>query len=469
MLTVEKVDVVVIGMGPGGEEVAGRLAESGLRVIGVEDALVGGECPYWGCIPSKMMIRASNLLAEARRVNSLAGTVSVEPDWSVVAARIRDEATDNWDDQVAVERFEAKGGTLIRGRGSLESPGVVVVGEQRFRASRAIVFATGAHPQIPAINGLDHAPHWTNHQAIATEVLPESIIVLGGGAIGVELAQVFARFGSKVTVIEGETGLLMRDEPEAGKVLEEVFRAEGLEVITGVTVVSVTHENDRFTVTLENGKSVESERLLVATGRVVDLTPLGVSVLGIDPSTHDLRVDHDMRVLDSEGKVCFGVWAVGDVTGKAPFTHMSMHQARIAIASILNLAHESAEYHAVPHVTFTDPEVAAVGLSEKSARETGIKVATGMAQVSTSARGFIHKSGNEGFIKLVADESAGILVGATSVGPHGGEVLGMLTLAVHERTPIGRLRSMIYAYPTFHRGIEDALVDLEKNIAKSHP
>ena len=223
MLKPENVDVVVIGMGPGGEEVASRLAESGLKVIGVEDALVGGECPYWGCIPSKMMIRAGNLLAEARRVNGLAGSASIEPDWSVVAARIRSEATDNWDDQVAVDRFEAKGGTLVRGRGAMESPGVIVVGERRFQAARAIVFATGAHPQIPPIDGLAHVPHWTNHQAIATEVLPESLIVLGGGAIGVELAQVFARFGSIVTVVEGGPGLLLRDEPEAGKVLEEVF------------------------------------------------------------------------------------------------------------------------------------------------------------------------------------------------------------------------------------------------------
>ena len=174
-----------------------------------------------------------------------------------------------------------------------------------------------------------------------------------------------------------------------------------------------------------------------------------------------------MRVLNAEGKVCDGVWAVGDVTGIAPFTHMSMYQARIATASILNAAHEQAEYHAVPHVTFTDPEVGAVGLTESAARESGISVVTGMAKVASSARGFIHSTGNEGFIKLVADETRGILVGATSVGPHGGEVLGMLTLAVHERTPIARLRSMIYAYPTFHRGIEDALRDLETNIAKS--
>ena len=179
MVTPEHVDVVVVGMGPGGEEVASRLAESGLMVIGVEDALVGGECPYWGCIPSKMMIRAANSLAEARRVNGLAGTATVEPDWSVVAARIRNEATDDWDDQVAVDRFESKGGTLVRGRGSIESPGVVVVGERRFKAARAIVFATGAHPQIPPIDGLDGVPYWTNHQAIAAEVLPHSIIVLG--------------------------------------------------------------------------------------------------------------------------------------------------------------------------------------------------------------------------------------------------------------------------------------------------
>ncbi len=463
----ENVDVVVIGMGPGGEEVATRLAESGLKVIGVEDALVGGECPYWGCIPSKMMIRAANLLAEARRIIGLAGMATIEPQWSDVATRIRKEATDNWDDQVAVDRFASKGGTLVRGRGSIESPGVVVVGERRFAVARAVVFATGAHPQIPPIDGLDHVPHWTNHQAVATEVLPESIIVLGGGAIGVELAQVFARFGSQVTIIEGGSGLLLRDEPEAGKVIEEVFRREGIAVMIGVMAKSVSHEGGFFTVTLEDGREVTAERLLVATGRSVDLTPLGVDTLGVNPNAHELAVDSEMRVLDAEGNVCDGVWAVGDVTGKAPFTHMSMYQARIAIASILNNPHQEAEYHAVPHVTFTDPEVGAVGLTEREARERGIAVATGAAQVSSSARGFIHSSGNDGFMKLVADESLGILVGATSVGPQGGEVLGLLTLAVHERIPVARLRSMIYAYPTFHRGIEDALRDLETNMAKS--
>jgi pyruvate/2-oxoglutarate dehydrogenase complex dihydrolipoamide dehydrogenase (E3) component len=468
MLEIEEVDVVVIGMGPGGEEVASRLAESGLRVIGIEDALVGGECPFWGCIPSKMMIRAANVVAETRRVNGLAGSATVDPDWAIVAARIRAAATDDWDDKVAVDRFEAKGGTLIRGRGSIESPGVVAVGELRFRASRAVVFNTGAHPQIPSIEGLDHVPYWTNHQAIAAEVLPESMIVLGGGAIGVELAQVFHRFGTIVIVVEGGPGLLSRDEPEAGEVIEEVFRSEGITVMTATKVLAVSHDNDRFTLTLDGKRIVEAERLLVATGRSVDLLPLGVHVLGINPHAKELAVDGDMRVLNAEANVCKGVWAVGDVTGKAPFTHMSMYQARIAIASILGAPHEQAEYHAVPHVTFTDPEVGAVGLTEISAREIGIPVVVGRAKVSASARGFIHHSGNAGFIKLIADESLGILVGATSVGPHGGEVLGLLTLAVHERTPLARLRSMIYAYPTFHRGIEDALRDLETNIARAH-
>ncbi len=441
-------------MGPGGEEVAGKLAEAGLQVVGIEAALVGGECPYWGCIPSKMMIRASDLLAEARRVPGMSGHSIVRPSWTPVAERIRDEATDDWDDIVAVQRFERKGGRFIRGRGHLVAPDTIAVGDQLFQATKAVVIATGTSPAIPPIPGLKNTPFWTNHQAIEATQLPHSIIVLGGGAIGAELAQVYTRFGVIVTIVEAAVRLLPLEEPEAGEVLEKVFPNEGITVITGTSAVRVDFEDAQFQVHLADGRLVRTERLLVATGRRVDLAAVGAAVLGVDPLARAISVDENLRVAER-------VWAVGDITGKGAFTHVAMYQAGIVIADILGRPHALADYRAVPRVTFTDPEVGAVGMTQQVAIDSGIDVAIGHTLISTTARGWIHKSGNEGFIKLVVDRQRGILVGATSMGPNGGEVLGLLTLAVQAAIPIDQLRSMIYAYPTFHRGVEDAL----RNIA----
>ncbi len=203
----ERADVIVVGMGPGGEDAAERLAEAGLDVLGIDAELVGGECPYWGCVPSKMMIRAADLLAEGRRVPGMAGGATVRPDWSPVARRIREEATDSWDDTVAVKRFEDKGGRLVRGWGRLEGPGRVAVGDRVFEADRAVVVNVGARASVPPVDGLVSTPYWTNREAIETEQVPGSLAVLGGGAIGSELTQVFRRFGSSVTVLEAGTVL----------------------------------------------------------------------------------------------------------------------------------------------------------------------------------------------------------------------------------------------------------------------
>jgi len=447
------VDVVVLGLGPGGEDVAGSLAEAGFSVVGIEAGLVGGECPYWGCIPSKMMIRAAHLIAESRRIPGMAGSSTVTPDWGPVAARIREEATDNWDDTVAVERFVGKGGTFVRGRGRLVAADTVEVDGHRYRATRALVVATGTTAAVPPIPGLADTPFWTNRQAVEAEELPGSIIVLGGGAIGAELAQVYARFGVEVTVVEAADRLLPLEEPEAGELLAEVFAGEGVDVMVGVAAEQVSHDGV-FRVRLADGSEVVADELLIATGRRVDLAGLGAEVLGVDvESARALPVDEHLRVTD-------GVWAVGDVTGKGAFTHVAAYQSKIAAADILGEPHTPADYAALPRVTFTDPEVGSVGLTVQAARDAGLDVAVGRAQVPSTARGWLHKAGNEGFIQLVADQQRGVLVGATSMGPNGGEVLGLLTLAVHARTPIEELRTMIYAYPTFHRGIEDALRDL---------
>jgi pyruvate/2-oxoglutarate dehydrogenase complex dihydrolipoamide dehydrogenase (E3) component len=452
-MTEQRVDAVVIGMGPGGEEVAGRLAEAGLTVIGVERELVGGECPYWGCVPSKMMIRGSTLITETRRADGYAGTSSITPDLGPVARRIRAEATDDWDDKVAADRFEGKGGRLVRGSAVLDGPGRVRVGDDTFVASKAVVVASGSAPVVPPIDGLADTAYWTNREAISAESTPDSLVVLGGGAVGIELAQMFARYGAAVTVVEAADRILAPEEPEASEVVAEALGEDGITVRTAAKAVQVSREGTTTTVRLEDGTSVSGSELLVSVGRRARVAELGVDSVGLDPDARALEVDERMRAGER-------LWAVGDVTGVGNFTHMAMYQATIAIRDILGTPGPAADYTGLARVTFTDPEVGSVGLTERAAREEGRAVRVGTSQVSSSARGWIHGPGNKGVIKLVADDAAGVLVGATSAGPWGGEVLSMLTLAVHARVPVETLRAMIYAYPTFHRGVLDALTDL---------
>src|SRR3989475_11548069 len=264
---VERVDVIVLGMGVGGEEVGNSLADAGLTVVGIESNLVGGECPYYGCIPTKMMVRADDMLAEGRRIPGFAGDSVVKPDWTPVARRIRDVATDNWNDRVAVERFEGKGGHFVRGAGKLAGPGQVTVNGTTYEASRAIVIATGTSPAVPPISGLDRVKYWTNREAVKVEQLPDSLVILGGGAIGVELAQVFARFGVKVSIIEGMDRVLAMEEPEASSVLGDVLQREGIELWLKSRALSVEPRGDGIAVNLDGGRQVTGRALLVATGR----------------------------------------------------------------------------------------------------------------------------------------------------------------------------------------------------------
>ena len=426
-------DVVVLGLGPGGEHAAAELARAGLDVVAVDRRLVGGECPYFGCVPSKMMIR------EAARP---------APSWDSVATRIRDEATDDWDDTVAVGRLEKAGATFVRGTGRLTGPGTVDVDGTSYAARRGVVLNTGTEPSAPPVEGLAETPYWTNRDAVRLTSLPASLIVIGGGAIGAELAQAFARFDVRVTLLEVAERLLAPEEPEASALVEKALTADGVQVCTGVSIERVSYDQGRFSVSL-GSEPLSADKLLVAAGRRNNLSDIGLDTVGLDPSARVLHTDSAMRAAE-------GIWAIGDITGKGAFTHMSMYQADIAVRDILGRDGARADYRAVSRVTFTDPEVASVGLSEQAARSQDIDVAVG--QVAGGSREWIAQA--DGLVKLVLDRSRGVLVGATAVGPAGGEVLGLLALGVHAETPLSVLRTMHYASPTYHRAIQSALAEL---------
>ena len=450
------VDVVVVGLGPGGEYAAQKLAEAGLSVVGVERALVGGECPFYGCIPSKMMIRGSDALGEARRANALSGETEVRPDWDLVATRIDKQATNHWNDESHATRLAEAGVRIVRGHGRLDGPGRVVVddgaGAETFVAARGVVLNPGTEPATLPIAGLAETPYLTNREVMRLTELPGSLVVVGGGPIGAELTQVFARFGVRVTVLEMADRILGPEEPEASEVIHRVLTEDGVDVRTGVRIDRVEHDGV-FRVVVD-GEALEAEQLLVAAGRRPNLADVGLDTVGLDPDAKLVQTDERMRAGER-------LWAIGDITGKGAFTHVSMYQAAVVVRDVLDKDGPWADYRAVSRVTFTDPEVGSVGMTERQARDAGLTVLTGHAQLPESSRGWIHQVGNDGIIKLVADGDRGILVGGTAVGPSGGEIVGLIAAAVHAEIPIGTLRGMHFAYPTFHRAIEAALDDLD--------
>ena len=454
------VDLVVVGLGPGAESLATGAAAAGLRVVAVDKHLVGGECPYYGCVPSKMMLRAADSLAEARRVSQLSGEAQVVPSWAPVARRVSEEATSGWDDRIAVQRLKDAGVTFHHGVGRLDGPGRVLVtlpdgATRAYEAARGVVLNPGTRPAELPIEGLAGTPYWTNREAVQATELPGSMMVVGGGPIGAEMAQVFQRFGVRVTLLEAGPRILGPDEPEAAQVLEEVFVEEGMRVMTGVEITSVSHADGGFEVTLGSGDTLRADRLLLAAGRTPNLDDIGLETVGLDPQARTVEVDEHLRAGER-------LWVIGDVTGKGAFTHVAMYQSAIALRDITGQDGPPAQYHAVPHTTFTDPEVGGVGLTEEQAREAGLRVRVGTAPMESSSRGWLHGPGGRGLVKVVEDADRGVLVGATAMGPSGGEVLGFLAVAVHAEVPVETLQQMIYAYPTFHRTIETALGALEE-------
>jgi pyruvate/2-oxoglutarate dehydrogenase complex dihydrolipoamide dehydrogenase (E3) component len=444
-------DVVVLGLGPGGQELATELAEAGLDIVGVEMHLVGGECPFYGCTPTKLMIRASRLIGDVHLADELSGSASVTPDWSRPAQRITGEATKGWTDDANAEAVQKAGVRLVRGHGRLTSPGVVEVDGVSYVAARGVVLNTGTEPLVLPIDGLDQTPYWTNRDVVQVTELPASLAIIGGGPIGCEIAQAMARFGVEVTVLEMADRLLAVEEPESSDLMAQVFADEGITVRTGVEISRVDHDKG-FTITAGDLR-VEAEQLLVAAGRSNNVTQIGLEALGLDPSASRVETDERMRAGEK-------LWAIGDITGHGPYTHVSHYQAEVAKADILGQDGPFADYRAVSRVTFTEPEIGSVGLSEEQARDQGLDVRTGFADISASARGWLDGAGNRGHIKLVADAATGLLVGASAVGPTGGDLIAMLAMAIHAKVPLSTVRGMHFAFPTYHGSVMTALDDL---------
>ncbi len=443
----EQFDVICVGAGTAGEALADGLKGSGLSLAVIEKRLVGGECAYWGCMPSKTLLRSAETLAEAGKARDLAaGRVEWQVDFPKIAKRTHWMARD-LDDTNAAKAIEANGARLLRGEARLTGRRTVEVGGRRLEAKKAVVIATGAEPAPPPIPGLSGIEYWTNREAVMTTALPASLIVLGGGPVGVELAQAFARFGTRVHVVEALDRLLPADEPEAGKLLAAYFEKESIGVTALARVARVQKGGDGVQVTLASGEQLSAERLLVATGRRPNLQGFELAAAGLS-TTEKGWLKVDPQTLEAGD----GVWGAGDVTGIAAFTHLSWYHGGL-IARALKGERIRANHSAIPRVTFTDPEIASVGLSEEQARKQFSDVRTASQDMGETARGYIHGEPG-GVIKLVADGHRGVLVGATIVSPRAGEIVSELSLAILAEIPLRVMADLMHPFPAFSRGLQ---------------
>jgi pyruvate/2-oxoglutarate dehydrogenase complex dihydrolipoamide dehydrogenase (E3) component len=446
-------DVICLGGGVAGEAIAGGLEGSGLTLAIIERELVGGECPYWGCIPSKTLLRSGETLTEADRARTIAASrVDWDLDFPKISKRVLWMARD-LDDTRPAAALEATGATLVRGDGKLVDLHTVEVGGERYHARKAVVVANGSTASVPPIPGLEGVEYWTNRQAAIPRELPISLAVLGGGAIGVELGQAFARFGSKVTVIEAGPRFLGLEEPEAGEALRPHLEADGIALVAADPCVGVEKGPDGsgVVVKLKSGKRIQAERLLVATGRRANFESWEGAGL---PRTERGWLKVDAATLEATP----GVYGAGDVTGIGGFTHLAYYHGQI-VARRIRGEDARADHSAIPRVTFTDPEVASVGMTEAGAREKGIDVVIATADPAEAARGYIHDF-HGGMLKLVGDRGRGVLIGATMVTPRAGEILGELILAVKLGTPLKTLADVIHPFPAFNRVLGAALGEL---------
>jgi pyruvate/2-oxoglutarate dehydrogenase complex dihydrolipoamide dehydrogenase (E3) component len=439
--------VVVLGAGSAGEHFVGALRrlDRDVEITVVERGLAGGECSYYACLPTKTLLRPAEVLAAARLAPGAAEALDGELDLERVRWW-RDQVTDGRDDAYHVSWLEEQGAELVRGDGRVTEPGSVAVGERELRYDELVV-ATGSMPAVPEVDGLDGVAFWTSRDAVWATEVPSSLVVLGGGPVGVELAQFFRRAGAEVAIVETNEHILSKLDSEAGTLLQERLSGEGIDIRTRTRIAGVGANGPGVRVELDDGDCLEAERLLVATGRTPSTDGVGLEALAIEVTPKGITVDERLRAGD-------GVWAIGDVAGIGLLTHLGKYQARVAAANIAG-RDRVVDYRAIPAAVFTDPQVASVGTLEGDGLVTASFTIDG-GRLSTYER-----PRRPGLVKLAADPGHGVLVGAVAVGPEAGEWLGQLTLAVRARIPLDVLLDTIQPYPTFSEAIFNALLELE--------
>ena len=441
-MTDRSFDVVIIGAGPAGEVSAGRLADGGLEVVIVEQHLVGGECSFYACMPSKALLRPGQVLAEARRVPGAAEAVTGELDVERVFER-RDAAAHHFSDAEQLPWIEERGIALIRGHGRLASERVVQVGDETLTARRAVIIATGTKAAIPPIPGLREARPWTNREATTAHEAPDSLIVLGAGTSGIELADAYASLGTEVTVIEAAPRILGREEPFAGEQVSAALADRGVAVRVGTKATAVRRADGRVTVEVEDGSSVSADEILVAVGRQPHTDDLGVDTLGLEPGKA-IEVDDTLRVPGHDW-----LYAIGDVNGRVLLTHMGKYQGRLAADRILGRELPlRSDGPLSPRVTFTEPQVAAVGHTLASAKEAGIDARAVDVPTGGNPGGSFVGKGAPGTARIVVDDQRRVIVGATFTGVEVAEAIHAATIAVIAEVSLDDLWHAVPCFPT---------------------